>query len=246
MRRSRSLVAVPILLLVLLPASFAQMPPDYRGVSVRAHGVFVTPVPNAPFTATVEIVSKQMVDGSLTVIRTSTAHIARDTAGRIYNEMRAQVPPSFQGELPLLSAHIYDPNTRLITFLNPQTKLARQILLARPIPQKSPEPDNEPRPGATLGKVENAGEQTLDGLKLEGVRKTWTVPAAASGTGSPVEIVDQYWYSSDLAMYVLIQHDDPRTGEQIVALKEIRRTEPDASLFTIPADYRVVDETPQR
>ncbi|WP_446745424.1 hypothetical protein [Silvibacterium acidisoli] len=245
MRRSFSL-AVPILLLILLPVSLAQTPPDYRGVSIRAHGVFVTPVPDAPFSATVEIVSKQMVDGSLTVIRTSTAHIARDAAGRIYNEMRAQVPPSFQGEPPLISAHIYDPNTRLSTFLNPQTKLARQILLARPMPQKSPEPDNEPKPGARLEKVENTGEQTLDGLHLEGVRKTWTVPAAASGTGTSVEIADLYWYSSDLTMYVLIQHDDPRTGEQIVALKDIRRTEPDASLFTIPANYRVVDETPQR
>ena len=47
-------------------------------------------------------------------------------------------------------------------------------------------------------------------------------------------------------MFVLMQHDDPRTGEQIVALKDIRRAEPDPTLFAIPAKYRTVDETPER
>src|SRR6201993_815922 len=56
-------------------------------------------------------------------------------------------------------------------------------------------------------------------------------PAVASGSGKPVEIVDQYWYSPDLSVYLIMQHDDPRTGEQIVAVKEISRTAPDESLF---------------
>jgi hypothetical protein len=87
-------------------AGSAPMPPDYGGVNVRVAGVFVTPVANAPFSATVDIVSKQKLpDGSFN-IRTSIAHVARDSAGRIYNERRALVSPAFQGEPVLLSAHI--------------------------------------------------------------------------------------------------------------------------------------------
>ena len=59
-------------------AGSVRMPPDYGGVNVRVAGVFVTPVANAPFSATVDIVSKQKLpDGSFN-IRTSIAHIARD------------------------------------------------------------------------------------------------------------------------------------------------------------------------
>ena len=80
---------------------------------------------------------------------------------------------------------------------------------------------------------------------LRGTKKVWTVPAAASGTGKTVEIVDQYWYSPDLSVYLIMQHDDPRTGEQIVAVKDVNRAAPDESLFSVPSRYRVVDETPE-
>jgi hypothetical protein len=227
-------------------ATSVPMPRDYRGVNVRVGGVFVTPVPGAPFSATVDIVSKEKLpDGSLN-IRTTTARIARDSAGRIYNERRQLVSASFKGEPALLSALIYDPNTRLSTFLNPDDHLARQRVLEHPWPAQNSLPNLGSETGAVLAKQEDVGEQTLENLLLKGIRKTWNAPAAASGTGKVEVIVDQYWYSSDLSMYVLTQHDDPRTGEQIVALKDIRRAEPDPTLFAIPAKYRTVDETPER
>ena len=45
-------------------------------------------------------------------------------------------------------------------------------------------------------------------------------------------------------MYLIIRHDDPRTGEQMVAVSEIDPHEPDARLFVVPEEYKVVDETP--
>ena len=190
----------------------APMPPDYRGVSVRIPGVFVTPVPNAPFSATVEIVSKEKLeDGSLN-IRTTTNHIARDAAGRIYNERRQLVSTAFKGEPILLSAHIYDPAIRLSTFLDPFSHLARQSVLPRPEPTTARIPILGPHAGATLTAEQDLGEQTVGTTLLRGTKKVWTVPAAASGTGKPVEIVDQYWYSPDLSLYLIMQHNDPRTG----------------------------------
>ena len=74
------------------------MPRDYRGVQMHIDGVFVTPVPNAPFVATVEIVSHQvMPDQTERVIKTENV-IARSSSGRIRNERRALVPATFNGK----------------------------------------------------------------------------------------------------------------------------------------------------
>jgi hypothetical protein len=222
----------------------APMPRDYRGVDVRVGGIFVTPVPNAPFSATVDIVSKEKLpDGSFD-IRTSVAHIARDASGRIYNERRALVPATYKGDPILLSALIYDPSTRTSTFLDPFDHLARQRVLPQARPTEPAVPLLGPHAGAALTKQDDLGEQTIGTTLLRGTKKVWTVPATASGTGKTVDIVDQYWYSPDLSIYLIIQHDDPRTGEQIVAVKDVTRGEPDTALFAVPARYRIVDETP--
>lgn len=250
MHRIRHLIAVNSLLCAALPlAAFSQsdnMPRDYRGVEIRIPGIFVTPVPNAPFSAKVDIVSQEKLpDGSLN-IRTSTAHVARQSSGRIYNELRALVPSSFKGDPPLLSAHIYDPTTHLNIFLNPNTRLARESIFQRP---PAPPPNSVPGRIADPSvnpsvKEEDLGMQSIGTTLLRGIRKSRTVPADQSGTGKQIVIVDEYWYSPDLSIYLIIKHNDPRTGEQIVAVSEIDRHEPDASLFAVPTKYKVVDENP--
>jgi hypothetical protein len=250
MHRIRHLIAVNSLLCAALPlAAFSQsdnMPRDYRGVEIRIPGIFVTPVPNAPFSAKVDIVSQEKLpDGSLN-IRTSTAHVARQSSGRIYNELRALVPSSFKGDPPLLSAHIYDPTTHLNIFLNPNTRLARESIFQRP---PAPPPNSVPGRIADPSvnpsvKEEDLGMQSIGTTLLRGIRKSRSVPADQSGTGKQIVIVDEYWYSPDLSIYLIIKHNDPRTGEQIVAVSEIDRHEPDASLFAVPTKYKVVDENP--
>jgi hypothetical protein len=43
---------------------------------------------------------------------------------------------------------------------------------------------------------------------------------------------------------MLVKHDDPRTGQQTVTVTHVDRNEPNPAMFQIPADYKVVDETP--
>jgi hypothetical protein len=88
------------------------------------------------------------------------------------------------------------------------------------------------------------GEQNFQGIALRGMRRTRTVPADRSGTGKEVVITDDYWYSPALSIYLTIRHDDPRSGEQLVSVTEIHQGEPDANLFALPPEYKVVDETP--
>ena len=250
--RSISFLTGVVLLCVLSTAQlWAQEattphPPDYRGVRIFIPGVFVTPVPGAPFSGLVEIVSKETLpDGSVNIRRTVN-HIARSSTGVIYNERRRLAPPSLQGEPPLLSSHIYDPQTRLSTFLNPETHIARQMVLAAP-----PQAPANTTPATAIApaneqdlRTQDLGTEAVAGLLLHGTRKSRTVPATLSGTGREIVITDDYWYSDDLKIYLVLKHNDPRTGEQIVGITKVDRQEPDAAIFQVPSGYKIVDETP--
>jgi hypothetical protein len=226
------------------PPQQSAMPRDYRGPSMHVDGIFVTPVPNASFTATVEIVShNKLPDGTEHIVKTENT-IARASSGRIRNERRQMVPQGFTGKPRLLSAHIYDPNTRENIYTDPRMRLARQFILPQPprIPGAQLPPDQQRKQsGVTETQL---GNQELDGVQLTGIRKTRIVPATVSGTGQPLTITDDYWYSPELSIYLIIRHDDPRTGEQIVAVTHIERGEPEAGLLLVPDGYKRVDETP--
>ncbi len=57
------------------------MPHDYRGVQVHIDGIYITPIPNAPFTAEVQIVSHQKLPDGTEHIVTTRNHIARSFLG---------------------------------------------------------------------------------------------------------------------------------------------------------------------
>jgi hypothetical protein len=241
--------AAAILLAALsTPALAAQtsqpMPRDYRSPQVHIDGVWVTPVPGAPFTATVQIVShNKLPDGTEHVVKTEN-QIARSSSGRIRNERRQLVPAIYAGQPRLLSAHIYDPDSRVNIFTDTATRIARQTILPQPLhtpAAQAPPAQQRKDPAVTETQL---GEQTLDDIQLTGIRKTRIIPADRSGTGDAVTITDDYWYSAALSIYLIIKHNDPRTGEQLVAVTHIQRGEPAEDLLRVPDDYKVVDETP--
>jgi len=206
-------------------------PPPYRGASVSVGGVFVTPIAGAPFSAVVKIESTQTLADGTVDVRKTINNIARDSQGRIYNERRALVPPSFAGVPPLESGHIFDPQTRINTFLNPNTHLARQQTIPPPPKRATPE-----------GK--DLGTEFMENVSVRGIQQTRTIPATVSGTGKDVVIVDEYWYSDELHMNMLTRHMDPRTGVQTVTVTQVRREEPDSAIFEVPSGYKIVDENP--
>jgi hypothetical protein len=54
-------------------------------------------------------------------------------------------------------------------------------------------------------------------------------------------MVTEVWTSPDLKTIVSSKRSDPRMGDQTFRLTNIVRSEPDASLFTVPSDYKIVD-----
>ena len=70
------------------------------------------------------------------------------------------------------------------------------------------------------------------------------IPENLSGTGRPVVVTDEIWYSEELHINLVTKHNDPRTGELTITVTGINPSEPDVSLFAIPPDYKLVDMTP--
>jgi hypothetical protein len=246
----RRIACVTVVATLASPLVFSQegstsKPPPTRGVVVLVSGVFVTPVPGVPLSAVVELQSTQiLIDGS-TDVRKSFANIARDSQGRIYNERRQLVNPSFTGTPPIIAFHIFDPNTRLNTFLDPSTHLARQSTWHAPESTAEQTAGSPVSARDPLVQEKDLGTEIMDGLSVHGTLKTRTVPAAVSGTGRDLVVTDEIWYSDELHLNMLEKRDDPRTGKQTVTVTRVDRSEPNQAMFEVPAGYKVVDENPE-
>ena len=249
MIRTRVLVVIAVLVsfFVATRVSTAQdnamsSAPAFNG------GVFVTPVPGAPFSAEAEQYMTQVLRDGSSFERKTAALIARDTQGRIRNESHEVLPASSTRKPIIFSVHIYDPDTRLNTFLNPNTHIATQRVLLNP-------PSTEPPAnwwvhlvGASSSgpnlQVQDLGSSVKDGIEVHGYRRIQTISAKASGTDHPLVVTDEIWYSEELHINLLTKHNDPRTGQLTVTVTRINVNEPDVDLFAIPPEYKVVDMNP--
>ena len=92
-----------------------------------------------------------------------------------------------------------------------------------------------PPPGQ--GTTTSLGSREFDGVRADGKKTTWTIPAGRIGNKLPIEIVSERWHSPELNVVVLTRHADPRSGERIYRLENIKRDEPNAELFKVPADF---------
>ncbi len=211
-------------------------------------GVFVTPVPGESFSAVALQEMTQLLNDGTSFQRKTSAFIARDYRGRIHNESHEILPVDSSREPALLSVHIYDPDTRLNTFLNLATHIARQATFPnRPL---TAPPANWAQQGSDNNynskdlRLEDLGSSVLDSIAVHGYRRAMTLAANATGTGQPVVITDEYWYSEELRINMLAKHNDPRTGALTVTVTHVNRNEPSADLFEIPSGYKLVDVNP--
>lgn len=83
------------------------------------------------------------------------------------------------------------------------------------------------------------GTREFDGVKAEGRLRSYEIPAGEIGNRAPIVVADENWYAPDLHMTVYARHSDPRSGEFVYRLENLKRGEPDAALFAVPGDYTV-------
>jgi hypothetical protein len=91
-------------------------------------------------------------------------------------------------------------------------------------------------------KTEQLGKRMIEGVEAEGTRTTMTIPANSVGNDLPIEVVSESWFSPELKTVVMSTRKDPRFGETTFRLRNVRLGAPLASLFEVPADYKITAE----
>jgi hypothetical protein len=223
----KAILAATLYAALLLPIAAQQPAPLVSGITIPD-------VAGVPFSATAVLeVERYWPDGSTQARRTINL-IARDAQGRTHNEVRRLMPEYFHGSPELMSVRLFDPLTRVRTIYEPAPRIARREIV--------PKKNRAAAPPNPLLHIENLGTTTLNGLEAKGTRRTLTV---YSGSGDPpVEIEDEYWYSEELHLNLLVRHSDPRVGIETVGVSNLKREEPPASMFRVPMGYKVLDLTP--
>lgn len=211
------------------------------GAGAKGPDIFVTPIPNNPFTGMVNV-ARSSVQKDGTVVKSATAReIGRDSRGRIFNEMRTLVPIGSKETPQVVGVHIYDPQTRVSTMVYDGARIYRQNTVNRPpemVPPSflSASSGLNTLPQNQFTKEQDLGNKLMEGLPVHGVRQSQTIPSANGG--KDVVITDEYWYSEDLRINLMIKHNDPRKGGVTMRVTQINRAEPDPARFEIPEGYR--------
>jgi len=225
-------------------------------------------VPNAPFTAdAVTTVTQTLGDGTKIEQRT-TAKWYRDSTGRVRREQTVigidRLSPQGQPQTTITFDSVPRDPTPYV--LNPATRTARRTprgvqwfdrgvdALLAGIVLQSAAGSAWPAPAAGFGRgqaasvpadvrpvEEQLGTRQTEGVKATGRRWTTTIPAGRIGNDRAIQIVEEQWESPELNMVISSRFSDPRTGVVEYRLTNINRSEPRADLFTVPADYTIVE-----
>lgn len=208
---------------------------DFVGAEMRFGGKTVK---GAPYSATAVSETIQTLGDGTKITRKTTSAVYRDSEGRTRQEQTfSNIGPfAATGEAPRL-IFINDPVAGVNYQLDPRNHTARKMVL-RGGPPAAPKP-----PSSSKAKTESLGKQVIEGVEAEGTRSTITIPAGEIGNDRAIEIVSERWYAPSLQIVVLSKHRDPWMGEHTYRLTNLNRSEPDHTLFELPSDYTVKENS---
>jgi hypothetical protein len=231
------------------------------------------PVKGAPYSATMTNESIQTLADGNRIVQTNTGTIARDSQGRTRQDAALPSIGNLSATNAPHLVFIQDPVAGTAYTLNLTDKTAwkhpmppggapgPEVVSAGTFFIQTADGDGAPPlppfpPPIALAKhlaedhqseatTESLGSQTIEGVVANGVRTTSTIPAGQMGNERAITIITEVWTSPDLKTIVSSKRNDPRMGEQTFQLTNIVRAEPDPSLFTVPADFKIIDGGPK-
>jgi hypothetical protein len=249
-----------------MKADVDQMLRGAKVIGIEA-GIMGPAVKGAPYSADeIHETTQVLADGTrihnetkTTVYRDSQGRVRRESPGRIMiwdsasgssymlnqsnqtgqkMQMNYMVHRTGPGEEPP------DPQFKLFHFqpdgVGPELSQRQMVVLRDIDPKGIAEGKAELRvTSAKEPKKETLGSEMLEGVNCEGTRLTNTIEAGAIGNDRPIQTVEERWYSPELQVNLLVKRTDPRTGEDVTRLTNVRRLEPDPSLFTPPPGYQI-------
>jgi hypothetical protein len=217
------------------------------GASVSGNvmeSIVITPKANAPFNLMLAAEWSHPLATGGTFTLANERRIARDSKGRIYQERWLLVPKGGDIKSEMNVFQLTDPERH--TWYNCWTRKkvcdlfkysdTTQATYQPRIGRSGPLPD-----GRGFTQADDLGEGSLAGLETHGYRETVTFNPGTMGNDQPMIATREFWFSPQLAINLSSIVDNPQTGKQVFTVKDLSTSEPDPSLFAVPADYRVVD-----
>jgi hypothetical protein len=240
------LVSACGLLALAATTAFAQSSPCPQ--ATKSYGIpgAAASLAGCPFSAVIETETTQSLADRTHIQKKFKGVVYRDSAGRIRFETYAPTNPGTDFPPAPNMVHIFDPVAGFWYIFVPETAVGSRHRLNEPAtnpPQRSSAPvsastqSHEPEPV-----VENLGSKLLEGLWVNGRRITQTIPAGVDGNDRVLTVVVETWESLDMGITLLQKNSDPRSGNTIKRMTNLKRTEPDEALFEIPTDYAIRDE----
>jgi hypothetical protein len=210
------------------------------------HSLLAAPVVGQPFTATARHRSTRTLADGTTISHHGHHFFARDSEGRVRVEMRLALGD--HGGPDTVRVFAIDPVAHTLTTWETGPKANSKIASVVKIPAQHNQTQtvvpSQPPPSGRFQLIvttEDLAPETLQGIPVSVVRKTTIVPAGRAGNDAPITRTLETWTSPDLKLLMKEQWDDPRSGERIVKLDDLSRSEPDPALFRPPSGYVVKD-----
>jgi hypothetical protein len=246
----RQLIVASIVI-AMAPALRAQRGAPFLAVNVQSEVVKA-----APYSAEVVNESSQTLSDGNRIFRKTTSRVYRDSEGRTRRE---EDRPSGS---PAIT--ISDPVAGMSWTLDIDRRTARQTPFNPRIFEGTVDRSAElerlnvlingqlawferPRGGGLVASRSNEqvadeklAPRTIEGVRVEGTRRTSTLAAGSIGNERAIVVTNEEWTSPELKVLVLSEHSDPRSGTTTYKLVNLKRAEPAATLFQLPADYTVV------
>lgn len=199
-------------------------------------------VTGIPLTAQIVVTHENtLTDGNRTS-RTSQTTLYRDAQGRTRREITVEAATPATASVKHVIIMINDPVSGKRYLLDPANKTARELRMPHGPGDHPKRPAGEAVKEMLSKNVQRdqLGNKTIGSYEASGEKVTRTIAAGEIGNQKPIEVVTERWFSTDLQLPVLIVHTDPMMGTAITKVTSVTRGEPDASLFQVPADYKVV------
>jgi hypothetical protein len=211
------------------------------GTHVTVVSIAVPPIPDAPFTATVTTTWVRTLDDGATQTIGNHRIIARDNAGRVFQERHGLYPEGDPRVNDIRQLEFADPSTNIVYYCKPMERVCETHNY---FPRMSPAvvvPAGPVDNGAAFLARIDLGSDTVSGVEVTGTRETTTFAPGVTGSDKAMSVVKEFWYSKQLGINVIEKREDPRVGTQTFTVSQIALGEPDARLFEMPAGYRIVD-----
>jgi hypothetical protein len=211
------------------------------GTREQMQSVYIPPVPNAPFTATVQTEWTHILpDGSKSTVFNHRL-VARDSSGRVFQERRFFDPQGDTHQTRLSLLQYDDPNRHERLLCRPVERICELSRLTGIADFATQQPGRLPDGSGTLSR-EDLGHRSIEGLDVIGTREVTTLNAGTFGNERSQPVVKEFWYSPRFSVNLFTQRFDPRVSSmQIIGLSNIVPTEPDPSLFQPPSGYRTLN-----